>query len=253
MSAGTDHRPTQAASGPAAAGAAGAAPAVAPAAGLACPVCGARAAPFLRIGARDYARCPDCAARFLDPACHPTRAEEQAEYLRHENHPDDPGYRRFLSRLAAPLLAVLPDGAQGLDYGCGPGPALAAMLEEAGHRVALYDPFFAPGRAVLQRRYDFVTCTEVAEHFHRPAQEFARLHDLVRPGGWLAIMTCFQTDDARFADWQYRQDPTHVVFYRAETFHHLAARWGWSCDIPRKDVVLMRRPAPALAPAAAAP
>ena len=37
---------------------------------------------------------------------------------------------------------------------------------------------------------------------------------LVRPGGWLAVMTCFQTDDARFAGWHYRKDPTHVVFYR---------------------------------------
>ncbi len=54
-------------------------------------------------------------------------------------------------------------------------------------------------------------------------------------------MTCFQTDGARFADWHYRRDVTHVVFYRRETFEHLAVRLGWRCEIPVKNVVLMRK------------
>lgn len=210
----------------------------------ACPVCAAASGHFLSITGRDYFRCPACQARFLDPALHPTHDEEQAHYLNHENDPDDPGYRHFLSKLACPLMARLSPASRGLDYGCGPGPALAAMLREAGHDVALYDPFFAPDPAPLSDTYDFVTCTEVAEHFHRPAQEFDRLRRLVRPGGWLAIMTCFQTEDARFADWHYRKDPTHVVFYRAETFRCLAAVWGWVCEVPVKDVVLMQSPKP---------
>ncbi len=55
-------------------------------------------------------------------------------------------------------------------------------------------------------------------------------------------MTCFQTDDARFARWHYRRDPTHVVFYREETLRLLAARRGWEIDVPCKDVALLRRP-----------
>ncbi len=82
----------------------------------------------------------------------------------------------------------------------------------------------------------------MAEHFHHPHAEFTRLRALLRPGGWLAVMTCFQTDDARFAQWHYRKDPTHVVFYREATFHHLARLWGWECVVPVKDVVLMQRP-----------
>ena len=210
---------------------------------MACPVC--RAAPaawLLSVDARSYWFCPVCEARFLDPAQHPSPEDELAHYRQHQNHPDDPGYRRFLSKLATPLSARLQRGAAGLDYGCGPGPALAAMLSEAGHEIALYDPFFQPDRSVLAGEYDFVTCTETAEHFHDPAAEFARLMALVRPGGWLAIMTCFQTDDARFARWHYRMDPTHVVFYRARTLQFLARRAGWTCEIPAKDVALMRRP-----------
>ncbi|MEX2616169.1 MAG: class I SAM-dependent methyltransferase [Alphaproteobacteria bacterium] len=208
-----------------------------------CPVCrAAMPQPFLSVDGRDYRRCSVCEARFLDTRQLPTRELEHAHYRRHENHPDDPRYRRFLSKLAAPLLARLSAGSQGLDYGCGPGPALAAMLREAGHAVALYDPLFYPDTAPLRHTYDFVTCTETAEHFHRPAEEFDRLMMLLRPGGWLAVMTCFQTDDARFPDWHYRKDPTHVVFYREGTLRHLAASRGWSCDVPVKDVALMQRP-----------
>jgi len=211
--------------------------------GMDCVVCGAAGAEaFFAEAGRWYFRCGTCAARFLDPACHPSRSEEYAHYLHHENDVDDPGYRRFLSKLADPLLARLPAGARGLDYGCGPGPALAAMLGEAGHAVAFYDPFFHPDPAPLAEVHDFVTCTEVAEHFHAPRAEFARLMGLVRPGGWLAVMTSFQTDDAQFAAWQYRRDPTHVVFYREATLRHIAGAVGWECEVPCKDVALMRRP-----------
>jgi SAM-dependent methyltransferase len=208
-----------------------------------CPVCRAPGPmPFLSADGLDYWRCAACEARFLDPRQYPAREAEYAHYLHHENRPDDSGYRRFLSKLAEPLLSRLTAGSKGLDYGCGPGPALAAMLREAGHEMALYDPFFYPDAAVLRHRYDFVTCTETAEHFHRPAAEFDRLMALVRPGGWLAVMTCFQTDDTLFPNWHYRKDPTHVVFYREATLRYLAALQGWSCTVPVKDVALMRRP-----------
>lgn len=210
--------------------------------GCACPVCAALSEPFLSVDARDYFRCGRCQARFLHPAQRPAHDAELAQYRLHENSVDDPGYRHFLSKLAGPLIERLAPASIGLDYGCGPGPALAAMLEEAGHEVALYDPFFVPGPSVLDTQYDFITCTEVAEHFHHPAGEFEHLRQRVRPGGWLAIMTCFQTEDDRFADWHYRKDPTHVVFYRESTFHYLAGEWGWTCQVPAKDVVLMQRP-----------
>ena len=217
---------------------------LAPLAVSTCPVCcSPDVRPLMSVDGRDYWRCEACEARFLDPRWHPTRSAELAHYLLHDNRPDDPRYRRFLSTLAEPLLARLPVGCRGLDYGCGPGPALAVMLEEAGHDVARHDPFFYPDTTVLERTYDFVTCTETGEHFHRPAEEFARLMALVRPGGWLAVMTCFQTDDGRFRDWHYRMDPTHVVFYREETLRHLAASQGWSCEVPVKNVALMRKPA----------
>jgi SAM-dependent methyltransferase len=210
----------------------------------ACIVCRAPAIrPFATVGALAYFRCDACLATFLDPAQRLSPEAERTHYGHHENDPADLRYRAFLAKLAAPLLARLPGPSRGLDYGCGPGPALAAMLREAGHEVALYDPFFASGPAPLDATYDFVACTETAEHFFHPADEFDRLGELLRPGGWLAVMTCFQTDDARFAAWHYRADPTHVVFYREATLRCIARARGWSCEIPLKDVALMRRPA----------
>lgn len=197
---------------------------------------------FATIEHQTYWRCEGCEALLLDESCLPTRAEELAYYGLHENDVNDPRYRAFVSRLGDPLLECLKARSEGLDYGCGPGPALAAILREHGHAVNLYDPFFHPDAAVLNRSYDFIICCEVAEHFHRPGDEFARLDTLLRPGGLLGLMTCFRTDDRLFANWHYRHDPTHVVFYREETLRTVAARFGWTCDIPRKDVVIMRKP-----------
>jgi 2-polyprenyl-3-methyl-5-hydroxy-6-metoxy-1,4-benzoquinol methylase len=210
----------------------------------ACPVCRAAALrPFRVVDDKAYDRCDACHATVLDPVQRLDAAAELAYYRRHENDPADLRYRRFLSRLADPLRARLAPASSILDYGCGPGPALAAMLGEAGHRVRLFDPFFAPDPDALQVRYDAVTCTEVAEHFHDPAGEFDRLDGLLQPGGLLALMTCFQTDDARFATWHYRRDPTHVVFYKESTLRHIAALRDWMIDVPVKDVAIFQKPA----------
>ncbi len=208
-----------------------------------CPVCrGYMVRPFLTVEGRDYRRCGGCEATFLNPAQRLSPDDEIAHYRQHENDPDDSRYRAFLSKLADPLLDKLQPGMIGLDYGCGPGPALAAMLEEAGIEMALFDPFFHPDKVVLQRRYDVITLSEVAEHFFAPAKEFDFLARLLKPRGWLGVMTCFQTEDERFAAWYYRRDPTHVVFYRARTFEVIADQRGWCLEIPQKDVALMSKP-----------
>lgn len=212
-------------------------------AGPRCPLCAnGDVRSLARVEGADYWRCRDCDLRFLDPALRPTPSQEAEVYAHHRNDVDDPAYRRFLARLADPLMQRLPPGARGLDHGCGPGPALAAMLAEAGYPMAVYDPIFRPGTEPLEGSYDFITCTEVAEHFHDPAAEFARFDRLLKPGGWLGVMTMFPPADANFADWHYRRDPTHVVFYAPETFAWIAARHGWVLDAARDHVVLIRKP-----------
>lgn len=197
----------------------------------------------MQVERHDYWRCHHCEATFVDPSQLPERSIEHAHYRLHRNDVNDPAYRKFLARLISPLLERLPAGVSGLDYGCGPGPALAAMLTVAGHRMTIYDPLFFDDPKPLGDRYDFITCTEVVKHFHHPFDEFARLDRLLKPGGWLGVMTLFQTDDAAFARWHYRLDPGHVVFYRDRTFRTIAERHCWRCEIPCADVALLHKPA----------
>lgn len=209
-----------------------------------CPVCGGlRTTPFHQDRRRDYLRCRICRLVFVPPAYYLSRTAEKAEYDRHQNHPDDPGYRRFLERLFRPLQTRLALRSRGLDFGAGPGPALAAMLTEAGHDVTLYDPFYANRPEALTRHYDFITASEVVEHLHRPGPELDRLFHLLKPGGLLGIMTKRVIDRERFARWHYKNDPTHVCFFSRATFTWLAARWRAQLDIVDRDVIIIGKPA----------
>ncbi|MEP4371870.1 MAG: class I SAM-dependent methyltransferase, partial [Alloalcanivorax venustensis] len=153
-----------------------------------CRLCGRPGAElFASVEGRRYLRCPRCHLTFLGVTQLPDRADEKAQYDLHRNEPDDPGYRRFLDQLGAPLCERLSAGDRGLDFGCGPGPALARMLEERGHPMRVYDPIYAPDPAALDQQYDFVTCTEVLEHLHWPEREWRRFAELVKPGGWLGV------------------------------------------------------------------
>lgn len=208
-----------------------------------CPLCGSTgSAPYHRDARRDYRCCPTCALVFVPAHQRLAPGEEKAVYDRHENSPDDPGYRRFLSRLFDPLHRRLPPGARGLDFGAGPGPTLSVMFEEAGHPMAIYDPFYAPDRTVLEARYDFITATEVVEHLFDPGEELARLADRLVPGGWLGLMTKRVRCREAFAGWHYILDPTHVCFFSEASFHWLAERLGMRVLFPAADVVLLQKP-----------
>lgn len=208
----------------------------------ACPLCGGDALSLWHQDARrEYWRCAVCELVSVPPAFHLDAVQEKALYDQHENDPADAGYRKFLNRLAQPLLARLPAACEGLDFGCGPGPALAQLLEEVGHSVALYDKFYWPDETVLLRRYDFVTATELVEHLADPRATWQLFHDLLEPGGWLGIMTKRVRDQAAFSRWHYIHDPTHVSFYSDATFHWIAQRWGFVCTLADADVVLLQK------------
>lgn len=206
-----------------------------------CPLCGGASRAFFAAEGRDYLRCGTCLLTFVPPSQHADPARERARYAEHDNDPGDPGYRGFLDRLLAPLSAALRPGAEGLDYGCGPGPTASGMMRARGFPTVDYDPYFFPDRGALARAYDFVVCTEVLEHLRRPAEDLVRLDGLLKPGGVLGVMTGVLEDDAAFGSWWYRNDFTHVAFYRPETLEWIARRFGWALERASRDAALFRR------------
>jgi SAM-dependent methyltransferase len=204
-----------------------------------CPLCASREVnSFHRADGREWLRCAVCDLVFVPRAFHLDPAMEKAQYDLHRNEPNDPGYRAFLGRLAGPLLERLPPGAEVLDFGCGPGPALCAMLTERGHRVRLFDPFYADDKSVFGETYDAVTATEVFEHLAHPGAEIGTLWGCVREGGWLGVMTRFRPSDDRFAGWHYRRDPTHIGLFSVATLHWVAGWLGAEATLIEPDVAL---------------
>ena len=100
---------------------------------------------------------------------------------------------------------------------------------------------FFPNKEIFKKKYDFITCTETAEHFFNPKKEFDLINSLLNKGGWLGVMTSFLTTSEVFDSWYYRRDPTHVVFYAEETFDVIAQQRNWHCEIITKDVVLFNK------------
>lgn len=211
---------------------------------LLCPLCAApEGSPlFHRDQNRAYYRCGRCQLIHISPTQYLAREEERAEYDKHQNTPHDAGYRSFLGRLFIPLNTRLNKASYGLDFGCGPGPTLSVMFEEAGHKMNLYDPFYAPDKSALHSRYDFITISEVVEHLHDPAKDLKHLWSILKPGGWLGIMTKLALDLNAFSSWHYKNDLTHVCFFSRETMDWLARQWQAKHLQISKDVILFKKP-----------
>lgn len=209
-----------------------------------CPLCqNIHTRAFYRSERRDYFRCQNCALIFVSRSDLLSSKDEKARYDLHENDPADPGYRSFLRQLIRPLTQKLEGPPlNGLDFGSGPGPALAMMLEAQGYKMTLYDPYYAPRPQALSKTYDFVTCTEAIEHFYNPGQDWELLLSLVKPGGWLGIMTKLMDDLESFPNMHYIKDATHVSFFSRQTFRYLAKCDGLSVEFIGDNVILLQKP-----------
>jgi SAM-dependent methyltransferase len=193
------------------------------------------------VAGKRYHRCLACELVWLDEADHLDEAAEKAVYDGHDNRVDDLRYRTFLMRAFGEVLSRVPPPACGLDFGCGPGPALVAMGREAGYEMAGYDKFYAAFPELLTRRYDFITSTEVIEHIASPRAVLEQLWACLKPGGLLVLQTQRVLSDERFKNWRYRHDPTHIVFFAEASFRALAAHWQADVLFPHGDVVVFTK------------
>ena len=193
-------------------------------------------------GPLKYFKCPDCRLIFLSSAAHLGAEDEKNRYDQHQNNPDNVGYVKSLQKLVTPLSKKLAPGSHGLDFGCGPQSVLKLMFEELGHTMDLYHPYYFNDEDVLRNRYDFVVCTEVVEHFYSPQKEFIKLINLLKTqGSRLGIMTQLVEDEADFCNWWYHRDPTHVCFYRKETFQWIGGWKRLGVEYPDANVVILTK------------
>ncbi|MCK5069480.1 MAG: methyltransferase domain-containing protein [Desulfocapsa sp.] len=215
---------------------------------MVCPLCEGRGSSefFYKDTFRVYYRCDSCDLIHVSPSQRLSSEAEKAEYDKHQNSPEDVGYRRFLNRLYAPLIERIEPQSCGLDFGSGPGPTLSLMFEEAGHKMSLYDPYFAPDKTTLDTQYDFITASEVVEHLYHPSMSLTLLWSLLLPGGWLGLMTKLARDVEAFSTWHYKNDSTHVCFFSRTTMSWLARKWQTECVFVGNDVALFKKPATSL-------
>ena len=177
----------------------------------------------------------------MDSLSHLSSLAEKKIYDLHQNSSDNLGYIKFLTRLFEPVVKLLKKEDQGLDFGCGNGPVLAKLFQQAGHNMTLYDPYYFPDQDSLQKKYQFILATEVIEHFSKPKHEIEKILALLMSNGILAIMTKLALNKESFDKWHYKNDPTHVCFFSVETFNWIAKRYSLSLTFHGKDVIILQK------------
>lgn len=202
---------------------------------------------FFKDKFRAYRRCNVCSIIFVPISFHVSIKEEKVRYEKHNNNPHNIGYRQFLERITVSIKSRFAEGADGLDFGCGPTPLLADLLADDGFEMEVYDPFYAADKSVLENKYDFIVSTEVFEHLNNPLQEFRKLFSILKDNGILAVMTRLYNDSMDFKTWHYKNDRTHICFYTVETFDWLAKNLGVKYTQIESDIFVFeinREPVP---------
>ena len=157
---------------------------------MSCRLCSHTTTVFTELRGRVYEKCTHCHLVQVSEAHLPSAQVELEETSLHQNDSSDPGYRRFLQPALLAGLDWLKGSASAttiVDFGSGPGPALPAIFAEHGWTVQCTDPLFGP--VECPDECDLVLCTEVVEHFHRPAVTWAQLAWMLRAGGAIVVMT----------------------------------------------------------------
>lgn len=190
---------------------------------------------------RFYIRCNICQLVFVPNRFFISVEVEKARYDRHDNSPEAEGYIKFLHRLLDPLLQTLDKNLYGLDFGSGPVPVFASLLEKEGHTIETYDIFYDNRPELLKNKYDFITVCEVIEHLHRPMDELSTLFKALKINGLLAIMTQPPVPAERFSGWRYKNDPTHVLFFSDETFKWISNFFGCEYNNPAYGVFFLSK------------
>ena len=190
-----------------------------------------------------YYHCKSCEYIFKSPECHQDLTEQKERYNLHENDEDDEGYRAYFQRFLDFILPLVDKPKTALDFGCGASSLLSSMLEDEGVECDYYDPIYHPDTLNNSKKYELIVSTEVFEHLHQPKEVFESLIKRLKNGGYLALQTQFHPNNTEaFKKWYYHQDPTHIVFFTAQTFMVLCEIYD--CEFVRdngKNMIVIKK------------
>ena len=188
-----------------------------------------------------YFHCQVCDLVYRDPVTYLNKVEEKARYETHNNSIENTGYVRFLTPVVELLKPYLRTSDKGLDYGCGPGPILKILFSNFGFEIENYDPYFFNDLKLLEKKYNFITCTEAIEHFYESGEGLNKMVDLLEKDGFLLLMTDRRPSKEKFLSWGYRMDNTHVCFYSTKTFEWIAHHWNLELVYSEGKLSLFRK------------
>lgn len=193
-----------------------------------CPLCDHPSNHFYSYDSREFYFCTNCFSVFLDRKDYVSMGEEKSRYEMHNNDVNDVRYQTFVSPIVDGILNDFKKTDKGLDFGSGTGPVITKMLRDNKYDVQEYDPFFANHPEALEKKYDYIACCEVMEHFHNPKKEFELLFNLLKPGGKLYCKTDLFSESKNFDSWGYKNDPTHVFFYHQKSIIWIQKNIGFT-------------------------
>jgi hypothetical protein len=171
---------------------------------------------------RDFWNCATCDLVFIESSALPNPEQERSRYLEHNNTEGDAAYQEYLSGKLQLIDLSRFTGKKALDFGCGQTRVLEQYLQALGIEANSYDPIFKPTARLLEQRYSLITCIEVAEHFHCPAESFKQLSQLLEPSSCLVLGTHLLDESVEFESWWYLRDKTHVSLYSQRTIEWIA-------------------------------
>lgn len=202
-----------------------------------CPLCSYEATLFYQ-NTDNYFKCAECHSIFVDTQKRPDMKAEKERYELHNDNVEDKGYQNFVSPMTLAIMSGHFKQSRGLDFGAGIAPIISKVMQDAGYTIEQYDPFFHNFAELLQKKYEYVACCEVVEHFYNPHKEFGLLKSLLEEGAKLYIMTDLYDESIDFAKWYYKNDMTHVFFYTKESFEWIQREFGFkSLQIEKRLVI----------------
>jgi SAM-dependent methyltransferase len=180
-----------------------------------CPLCNSNSEVFYK---DEFYKCSCCGGIFRPFEKLLDNEKEKERYESHTNDSDDLGYQNFVSPITNCVLKEFSKNDIGLDFGCGKDSPIVKILRNNEYKIFEYDPYFFDDKNALEKKYDYISCCEVIEHFYNPKKEFELLKKLLKNGGILYLMTGIYRDNIDFKKWWYKNDLTHVFIFQEQTF-----------------------------------